>query len=497
MTLGKIVFFITLIMPIVAIAKLLTMRSKRYTELRNVAISFSTIIFLLTLLLYALFIEKSSFFQYTLEGSWFPEANLGFFYGIDGVSLLLIILTAFLIPVCILCTWESITIRLKTYLVTLFLTEFSLFNAFSVLDLALFYVFFESVLIPMFVMILIWGSRERRVHAAYQFFIYTFLGSLFMLLGILFVYSLFGTTDYLYLLNVDFSFNTQLFLWLSFFLSFAIKVPMVPFHIWLPEAHVEAPTPGSVLLAGVLLKLGTYGFLRFSIPLFPEASAYFSPLLFTMAILGVVYASCTTLRQVDLKKIIAYSSVAHMSLVIVGLFSDSIYGLGGAVFLMLSHGVVSSALFLCVGVLYDRYHTRLITYYGGMVSFMPLFAFLFLSFSMANMGFPGTSAFVGEFLIIMSSFFSNTFVCFFISVGVILSAAYSVWCYNRVMFGPTSSYIIKFSDLNKREFNYLLVLFLIVMLFGLLPNLILDLLHTPCAQILFLKRGWVLDCILF
>lgn len=485
--------FIIILLPVISIFIIMAIPSSRPVLLKRAALALSFFIFVFSNFLYFNVSGDNSFFSFSLERLWIPALNLRFYYGVDGISVFLIVLTSFLMPICILCSWESITTRLKTFLLMLFLTEFFLFNAFSVLDLILFYIFFESVLIPMFLIIGIWGSRERRIHAAYQFFLYTFLGSLFMLLGIVYLYSTFGTTDYLFLLKSTLPFKTQIILWLSFFLSFAVKVPMIPFHIWLPEAHVEAPTAGSVLLAGVLLKLGTYGFMRFSLPLFPEASKYFTPLLLTIGIIGIIYASCTTLRQIDLKKIVAYSSVAHMSLVIVGLFSDSLYGLEGALYLMLSHGIVSSGLFLCVGVLYDRYHTRIIRYYGGMTLFMPLFSFLFLSFSLANMGFPGTSAFVGEFLILISVFFNNTFSAFVASVGVVLSAAYSMWCYNRVMFGPASSYITKFADVNSREFFYLFILIALVVVFGVFPDLLLSFMHAPCLQILLAKRDWPLS----
>lgn len=315
---------------------------------------------------------------------------------------------------------------------------------FCMLDLLLFYVFFESVLLPMFLIIGVWGSRERKIRAAYQFFLYTLIGSLFMLLAILLIYFQTGTTDLQVLFVSEFSLQRQLLLWFAFFASFAVKVPMIPVHIWLPEAHVEAPTSGSVILAGVLLKLGTYGFVRYSIPLFPEASVYFTPLIYTLSIIGVIYASLTTLRQIDLKKIIAYSSVAHMGFVTLGLFSLNVQGIEGALFLMLSHGFVASALFLCIGVLYDRTHTRLVKYYGGLVHVMPLFSVFFLIFTMGNLSLPGTSSFVGEFLILVGVFQTNPFVATFAATGMILGGAYSIWLYNRVVFGNLKPFFYRY-----------------------------------------------------
>lgn len=337
---------------------------------------------------------------------------------------------------------------------------------------------------PMFLIIGIWGSRLRKIQAAYQFFLYTFFGSMFMLFSIIYIYNTVGTTDYITLICFSFPFDVQKILWLAFFVSFAVKIPMVPFHTWLPEAHVEAPTAGSVLLAGVLLKLGTYGLIRFSITLFPDASSYFLPLVFLLSLISVIYTSMTTLRQIDLKKIIAYSSVAHMNLVVIGLFSLHIIGMEGGLMLMLSHGLVSPALFLCVGVLYDRYKTRLVNYYGGLALLMPLFSALFLAFTMANMGFPGTSAFIGEFLILLGSFDTNSLVSFFASVSVVLSAAYSVWLFNRIMFGPVNEYLDHYSDLNKAEFTVLFFTVIIVLLVGIFPNTILEYLHVTCSFIL-------------
>jgi proton-translocating NADH-quinone oxidoreductase chain M len=346
---------------------------------------------------------------------------------VDGLSLSLIILTAFLIPICVLLSWNNTVYKkAKQYVLCYLIMESFLFGIFTSLDLLLFYVFFEAVLIPMFLIIGIFGSRSRRIRASYLLFLYTLLSSFFMFLAILFIYYKTGTTDYVVLKTIQLSSLEEKLCWLGFFSSFAVKMPLVPVHIWLPEAHCEAPTSGSVILAGILLKLGGYGFLRFSIGLFPEASAFFTPLIYTISIFGVVYASITTLQQIDLKKIIAYSSVGHMGLVTIGLFSANAQGILGAVLLMISHGIVSSALFICVGVLYERHHTRIIKYYSGTINTMPIFSVCFIIFSLGNIGLPSTSSFIGEFLIIVGCFETNTITALFAASGMVLGAGYSL-----------------------------------------------------------------------
>jgi len=367
-----------LCLPVLGAILIALFPSSATRQMKVVALTVSLINFLLSLNLWIFFDNSTSKFQFVTQLDWFEFLNMQWYIGIDGISLFFIILTTFLVPVCLLISWSSITHLVKEFLVAFLFLETFMIAVFCMLDLILFYVFFESVLIPMFLIIGVWGSRERKIRAAYQFFLYTLIGSLFMLLAILLIYFQVGTTDLQVLMTTEFSERRQFFLWLAFFLSFAVKVPMIPFHIWLPEAHVEAPTSGSVILAGILLKLGTYGFLRFSIPLFPEATVYFTPSIYTLSVLGIIYASFTTLRQIDLKKIIAYSSVAHMGFVTLGLFSLNTQGIEGAILLMLSHGFVASALFLCIGILYDRTHTRLIRYYGGLVQTMPLFSFFSL-----------------------------------------------------------------------------------------------------------------------
>ena len=411
--------------------------------------------------------------------------TLNFILGVDGISLFFIILTTFLIPVCLLVGWTTIQTSVKEYCIAFLLLEALMIAAFCVLDLLLFYIFFESVLIPMFLIIGVWGSRERKVRAAYQLFLYTLVGSLLMLLAILVIYCQTGTTNLEILYAAEFSESRQLLLWLAFFASFAVKVPMIPVHIWLPEAHVEAPTAGSVILAGILLKLGTYGFLRFSIPLFPYASIYFTPLVQTLSILAIIYSSLTTLRQIDLKKIIAYSSVAHMNFVTLGLFSLNAQGIEGAIMLMLAHGLVSPALFLLVGFLYDRHKTRLLRYYGGLARTMPLFAIMFLFFTMANISLPGTANFVGEFLVLTGAFRSNTFVATMAASGMVLGAAYGLWLCNRLLYGLSKPYYIaSFSDLSRREFHLLLPFVISVLILGVAPEPLLDTLRASVANLL-------------
>jgi proton-translocating NADH-quinone oxidoreductase chain M len=430
--------------------------------------------------------EFSSLERYS-AGVELNEISSLFAYGIDGISLFFIILTTFLIPICLLVGWTSIGVLVKEYSVAFLLLESLLIAAFSVLDLILFYIFFESVLLPMFLIIGVWGSRERKIRAAYQFFLYTLIGSLLMLLGILLIYCQGGSTDVQLLYTIPFSETRQLYLWIAFFASFAVKLPMVPVHIWLPEAHVEAPTAGSVILAGILLKLGGYGFLRFSLPLFPMGSLYFTPLVHTLSIVAIIYTSLTTLRQIDLKKIIAYSSVAHMNFVTLGLFSLNPQGIEGGLLLMIAHGLVSPALFLCVGFLYDRYKTRLLHYYGGCCRTMPLFSLAFLFFTLANISLPGTSNFVGEFLVLTGGFQNNTLVATLGGTGMILGAGYALWLCNRLLFGLGKPYYISsYTDLSRRE-SFLLLPFLFAVLFlGVLPQSFLDTIHSSVIYNLLL-----------
>jgi proton-translocating NADH-quinone oxidoreductase chain M len=418
---------LTFICPFLGIICLCFTSSNNPLLSKKIALFFSILTFYFSLFLWIFFEKSSLLFQWLFYNKWLSFLGINFILGLDGISLFFILLTTFLIPICILSGWKNITFNIKSFLILFLFLEIFLLLIFSVLDLVLFYIFFESVLIPMFLIIGIWGARERKIKASYFFFIYTLLGSLIMLLGILLIFFETGTTNFLTLLSYKFSQDRQLLLWLMFFISFAVKLPIVPFHIWLPEAHVEAPTVGSVILAGVLLKLGVYGLVRFSFILFPYGTLYFTPFIYMISLISILYSSLTTIRQIDLKRIIAYSSVAHMNFGLLGLFSNTLQGLIGGLFLSLSHGFVASALFLCIGVLYDRYHTRLISYYGGLTFIMPVFSLIFFFFSLSNLGLPGTSSFVGELLILLGSFWQNCLVSLLGTSGIFFGSLYSIW----------------------------------------------------------------------
>lgn len=426
----------------------------------------------LSLYLWYLFDPSNTGFQF-VENIPFSD-SIGYRMGVDGISVLFIPLTAVLMPAVILSSWSSITKRVREYLIVFLVLETFMIGAFATLDLALFYVFFEGTLIPMFLIIGIWGGA-RRIQATYKFFFYSFTGTVLMLIAIMAMFWQAGTLDITKLLTFKFAPEVQTWLWIGFFASFAVKMPMWPFHRWLPEAHVEAPTGGSVILAAILLKLGGYGFIRFSISMFPDASHQFSTFVYVLSIAAIIITSLVALVQTDMKKLIAYSSVAHMGFVTMGIFTGNVYGIHGAIFQMISHGVVSAALFLCVGVVYDRMHTREISAYGGLVSPMPRYAVAFMVFTMANVGLPGTSGFVGEFLTMLAAFQANTWVAFFAAFGVILSAAYALWLYRRVIFGAFTKESLKgILDLDAREVAVLVPLVILTILFGFYPAPILD-----------------------
>jgi proton-translocating NADH-quinone oxidoreductase chain M len=466
------------VLPLIGSFCLVFIPSSNRSLLKSVALNFSCWTFILSLFLWLFFDKSIGTFQFVNKFMWIPLLNINFTIGVDGISLFFILLTTLLIPICLLASWNTVQINLKLFLLSFLIMEFFLIGVFCILDLLLFYIFFESVLIPMFLIIGIWGSRERKIRAAYFFFLYTLLGSVLMLLAILYIYYQVGTTDYEVLLTFSFSELEQKIMWLAFFASFATKIPMVPVHLWLPEAHVEAPTAGSVILAGVLLKLGTYGFIRFSFPLFPEGCFYFAPLVYAISSVGIVYTSFTAIRQTDFKRIIAYTSVAHMNLVMVGLFSFNIIGLEGAILQSLSHGFVASALFLIIGVVYERHHTRMVKYYGGLVHTMPLYIIIFLFFTMSNIGLPGTGSFVGEFLILTGSFKVNTSVTFIGATGMIIGGCYSLWLFNRIAYGNLKTqYFQKYLDLNKREILMFLPLIVGTLVMGLYPEVFLNSIH--------------------
>ncbi|TPJ26985.1 NADH-quinone oxidoreductase subunit M [Mesorhizobium sp. B2-7-2] len=463
-------------LPLVGVLLILFISDDSENARRNIrAIAFITtaFTFVVSLFIWTGFDNSQAGFQFVEKHAWL-DSGISYHMGVDGISMLFVILTTFLMPLCILASWDAIEKRVKAYMIAFLILETLMIGVFCALDIVLFYVFFEAGLIPMFIIIGVWGGK-RRVYASFKFFLYTLAGSVLMLLAIMAMFFQSGTTDIPTLLTHDFPANMQTWLWLAFFASFAVKMPMWPVHTWLPDAHVEAPTAGSVILAGILLKMGGYGFLRFSLPMFPEASAMFAPLVFTLSVVAIIYTSLVALMQEDMKKLIAYSSVAHMGFVTMGIFAMNQEGVQGAIFQMLSHGLVSGALFLCVGVIYDRMHTREIDAYGGLVNNMPKYATVFMIFTMANVGLPGTSGFVGEFLTMLGVFKVNTWVAFFAATGVILSAAYALWLYRRLIFGALSKDSLKnLLDLSPREKAIVYPLVVLVIFFGVYPAPVFD-----------------------
>ncbi len=460
-------------LPLVGAGLILLLRGEAEHVARNaryLALWTSLITFLLSLVLWFRFDRSSADFQFVETADWIPGFGIRYHMGVDGISMLFVLLSTLLTPICVLSAWEVIRVRVKEYMLAFLVLETLMVGTFCALDFVLFYMFFEGVLIPMFLIIGIWGG-SRRVYSAFKFFLYTLAGSVLMLLAIIAMYYFAGTTDIPTLMHHGFPVELQRWLWLAFFASFAVKVPMWPVHTWLPDAHVEAPTAGSVILAGVLLKLGAYGFLRFSLPMLPQASAVFTPFIYTLSVVAVIYTSLVALAQQDMKKLIAYSSVAHMGFVTAGIFTGTAQGLQGALFQMLSHGVVSAALFLVVGVVYDRLHTHEIARFGGLVHPMPVYAAVFMLFMLASVGLPGTSGFVGEFLVMVGAFQVNNWVATLICVGIILGPAYMLWLYRRVIFGKLEkSDLLGMLDLSPREVALFVPLVLVVLWMGIYPT---------------------------
>jgi NADH-quinone oxidoreductase subunit M len=452
-------------------------------NIRNVALFTTVLTFLISLKIWIDFDRQAAGFQMVENVPWIGDF-MSYHMGVDGISMLFVILTTFLMPFAILASQEAISSRVREYMVAFLILETFMIGVFCSLDIMLFYVFFEAGLIPMFLIIGVWGGK-RRVYASFKFFLYTLLGSLLMLLAIMAMYWQAGTTDITELLTHAFPHQMQTWLWLAFFASFAVKMPMWPVHTWLPDAHVEAPTAGSVILAAILLKMGGYGFLRFSLPMFPLASADFAPFVFVLSVIAIIYTSLVALAQEDMKKLIAYSSVAHMGYVTMGIFTANVYGIEGAIFQMLSHGLISGALFLCVGVVYDRMHTREIAAYGGLVNRMPNYAVVFLIFTLANVGLPGTSGFLGEFLTLLGIFKVNTWVAVFATTGVVLSAAYALWLYRRVIFGVLDKESLKtILDLTPREKLLLYPLAALVIFFGVYPAPVFNVISASVEQLI-------------
>ena len=458
--------------PLIGALFILVIKGEQKTVENNskyVAIFSSLANFFISTFLWYSFDTSTSEFQFVEEKNWMQDF-INFKLGIDGISILFILLTTFIAPICIFSGIHSIKFKIKEFLIAILVMETLMLGVFCSLDLVVFYLFFEGGLIPMFLIIGIWGG-PKRVYSAFKFFLFTLLGSVLMLIAIISIYWITGTTDVIKLLDIRIPQEYQYLLWLAFFSSFAVKLPMWPFHTWLPDAHVEAPTAGSVILAAILLKMAGYGFMRFSLGLFPVASDYFTPLIFTLSIIAIIYTSLVALMQDDMKKLIAYSSVAHMGFVTIGIFSLTKQGLEGSIIQMMSHGLISAALFICVGVVYDRLHSRMISSYGGLVNIMPKYAFVFMIFVLAALGLPGTSGFVGEFLILVGTFQINIFVAVLASLGVILAAAYMLWLYKRVIFGKMASSEIKeMADLNKTEIYIFASLVFLTLFFGIYPE---------------------------
>ena len=450
---------------------------------RWVALWTTLITFAISLILVWRFDPGSADFQFLEKRPWLGGA-INYSMGIDGISLPFVILTTALMPISILASWTSIQSRVQAYMIAFLVLETLMVGTFCALDLVLFYVFFEGTLIPMFLIIGVWGG-PRRVYASFKFFLYTFGGSVLMLLAIMAMYWQAGTTDIPTLLHYAFPRALQIWAFFAFLASFAVKLPMWPVHTWLPDAHVEAPTAGSVILAAILLKLGGYGFLRFSLPMFPQASVDFAPLIYALSVVAIIYTSLVAMVQEDMKKLIAYSSVAHMGFVTMGLFALTAQGVGGGIFQMLSHGIVSAALFLCVGVVYDRMHTREIAAYGGLVNRMPIYAFFFMIFTLANIGLPGTTGFIGEFLTMLGTFRVNNWVATLAALGTILSAAYALWLYRKIIFGTLEKpSLFNIKDLGWREVVILAPLVILTIVFGLYPKPVLDVSATSVTQLI-------------
>jgi NADH-quinone oxidoreductase subunit M len=444
----------------------------------------SLITFVASLFIWFNFDSSSAEFQFVEEAAWIPAFNITYRLGVDGISLFFVLLTTLLTPICVLSSWDAVTDRVKEYMIAFLAMETMMVGMFCALDLVVFYIFFEGVLFPMFLVIGVWGG-PRRVYAAFKFFLFTLAGSVLMLLAILAMYFESGVTSIPALMEYHFPASMQIWLWLAFFASFAVKMPMWPVHTWLPDAHVEAPTAGSVILAGVLLKFGGYGFLRFALPMFPDASIQFAPLIFTLSIIAVVYTSLVALAQVDMKKLIAYSSVAHMGFVTVGTFTFTLQGIEGAIFQMLSHGVVSAALFLIAGVVYDRMLSRDIDTYGGLVHRMPAYALVFMLFMLASVGLPGTGGFVGELLVLVGAFQVSSWVAAFTATGVVLGAAYMLYLYRRIIFGKlTKDNLRAILDLSPREIAVFAPLVVVVVWMGIYPVPFLDAMHASVENLI-------------
>ncbi|MBV28542.1 MAG: NADH-quinone oxidoreductase subunit M [Rhodospirillaceae bacterium] len=473
-------------LPVLGALFIFTIRGDEEMVVRNsrqLALWTSLVTFIISVVLILLFDPDTAGFQFVETKQWISGLGIQYYMGVDGISVWFVLLSTFLTPLCVLASWASIRSHVKEYMIAFLVLETMMVGMFCALDFVLFYLFFEGVMIPMFLIIGVWGG-PRRIYAAFKFFLYTLAGSVLMLIAVLTLYVVVGKTDIPALMQARIDPSLQYWLWLAFFASFAVKVPMWPVHTWLPDAHVEAPTAGSVILAGVLLKMGAYGFLRFSLPMLPEASLFFQPLIFTLSAVAIIYTSLVALAQEDMKKLIAYSSVAHMGFVTIGIFTVNIQGIEGALFQMLSHGIISSALFLCVGVLYDRIHSRDIASYGGLVHRMPAYALVFMVFTLGALGLPGTSGFIGEFLSLLAAYQVNRLLAVLASTGMVLGAVYMLWLYRRVMLGLLEKEELKsILDLNRREVAVFAPLVVLVLWMGIYPEYFLGFMHASAENL--------------
>ncbi len=481
------VLSLTTFLPLVGVLFILIVRGDEETVAHNArfaALWTSIATFIVSLILWLNFDTSTADFQFVEKHDWIPAFNISYHLGVDGISMFFVLLSTALTPICVLASWKAIKTRVREYMIAFLILETMMIGTFAALDFVLFYIFFEGVLIPMFIIIGVWGG-ERRVYSAFKFFLFTLAGSVLLLVALLVLYFEAGTTDIPTLLAFRVPAEMQLWLWLAFFASFAVKLPMWPVHTWLPDAHVEAPTAGSVILAGVLLKMGGYGFLRFSLPMLPLASDQFTPLIYTLSVIAIIYTSLVALAQEDMKKLIAYSSVAHMGFVTIGIFTATQQGIQGGIFQMLSHGIISAALFLCVGIVYDRIHSREIARYGGLVERMPKYAFVFMIFMLGAVGLPGTSGFIGEFLVLVGAFQDNTWVALLATTGIILGAAYMLYLFRRVIFGKLEKTDLKgILDLEPREVAIFAPLLILVLWMGLWPQPFLDVMNVSVANLL-------------
>nr|YP_008994153.1 NADH dehydrogenase subunit 4 [Jaminaea angkorensis]AGJ71984.1 NADH dehydrogenase subunit 4 [Jaminaea angkorensis] len=476
-----------LLLPLVGCFVLMPMNEdnlQNQNKIKQIALFTTLLTFLVSIVMYSQFDNSTSTYQFTTE---FNQVNfMHFNFGVDGISLYFVLLTTFVIPICILSNYDNITNKIKYFLISFLVLETLLIATFVVLDILLFYVFFESVLIPLFLIVGIWGGSDARIRASFLLFLYTLFGSLFMLLSFLVIYYNVGSTDFQVINLFDISLDTQKILFLGIFLSMAIKTPLLPFHIWLPRAHSEAPLGGSVILAGLILKLATYGYMRILIQFLPDACNYYMPMVQAISVITLIYASLATLRQTDFKALVAYSSIGHMAVVVIGLFSNTMQGFDGALILSVAHGLVSPALFILVGgVLYDRYHTRIIRYYRGITVYMPIFSMLFFVFTIFNAAVPLSANWAGEFLCLTGIFQRNPIIAVLGASGIVLSACYSIWLYNRIAFGQFSPYLRVITDINRREYMVLLPLLILSVFFGIFPNVILNDVHASTTTLLF------------